>query len=186
MRTFLSRFIATLRAKVRFLCRFTARLLRGAARVACVIRSLRVFAGSMRLLRRVFARARFLSRLTAARSRAAPVLRALRARVVSTRLLRGVLARATGLDRARGADAMARLGEGAAEKLRDVLFGAGRAATWPLPFADTACAAGAALPFALVADLSFGAPHAVSARARLPMHVKNTIRFMIFPLFCLC
>jgi hypothetical protein len=78
---------------------------------------------------------------------------------------------------------MARSRDGAAEKLREVLFGAERAATSAPPLADTACAAG--LPFALVAFLSFsfGAPHAVNASARLPMHVKNKMRLMFPPFY---
>jgi hypothetical protein len=67
-----------------------------------------------------------------------------------------------------------------AEMPRDVLTGAARLTGWLSPLADTVCAL-AALFADLLCFLVFGAPHAVSASARLPMHVKNTIRFMIFP-----
>src|SRR6266704_1764058 len=73
----------------------------------------------------------------------------------------------------------------AAETPRDVLIVLAWLTTWPPPFADTVCTVAA--PLAFFADLCavlLGAPHVVSASARLPTHVKNAIRFMMFPLFC--
>src|SRR5207253_4027485 len=48
----------TLCANVRFLCRFTVRFLRAAARVACETRSLRILAGSVPFLCTAFSRTR--------------------------------------------------------------------------------------------------------------------------------
>jgi hypothetical protein len=173
--------------RVTFLTRFTARLLRALIlALACAVRARRIVAASARLLRRVFARVRFLSRLAATPLRA-PILvlafadRALRILAESTRLLRRVLARATELDRTRVLATLVRPWDRALETLRDVLFGTACTLPWPPPFARTVCALGA--PFAFFADLisglSFGAAHAVSASARLPMNVKNTIRFIV-------
>jgi hypothetical protein len=189
MRTFLSRLAATLvRAPILAL--------------AFAVRALRIRAASTRLVRSVFARLRFLSRLSATLLRAAILalavaVRALRTRAASTRLLRSVLARLIFLSRLTVtflrapilslAVTVRGLRTRAAETPRDVLVVLAWLTTWPPPFADTVCALAA--PFAFFADLCavllFGAPHAVSASARLPMHVKNTIRFMMFHLFVL-
>jgi hypothetical protein len=101
MRTFLSRLIATLRAKVRFRWRFTVTFVRAAARAfACAIRALRVLAASVRLVRLVFSRTIALSRLSAVLLRAdvlavaaRSVVRALRIFSASIRLPRIVLVR---------------------------------------------------------------------------------------------
>jgi hypothetical protein len=185
MRTFLSRLAATLvRAPILAL--------------AFAVLALRIRAASTRLVRSVFARLRFLSRLRATLLRApilalAVAVRALRTRAASTRLLRSVLARLIFLSRLTAtflralilslAGAVRGLRTRAAETPRDVLVVLAWLATWPPPFADTVCALAALFAFFLCAVLSFGAPHAVSASATLPMHVKNTIRFMMFPLF---
>src|SRR6266480_162762 len=144
-----------------FLWRLATTLLRAAIlALAVAVRALCTRAASTRLLRSVLARLTFLSRLT---------VTFLRAPLLS-------LAVVVLVPRSR-----------AAETPRDVLVVLAWLATWPAPFADTVCALVA--PFAFFADLCavllFGAPPAVSASARLPMHVKNTIRFMMFPLFVL-
>ena len=109
MRAFAPRLITTLRAILRFLCLFSAGLLRATRAFA---RALRILAASLRLTRCVFARARLLSRLIAARLRADAVvlafaIRVLRALAASTRLLRDVLARANDLELARDLAAIA-------------------------------------------------------------------------------
>src|SRR4029453_18044557 len=84
MRTSPVRLRNTLRRRVRFLCRLTARFWRAAPRVACATRAFPVLVASARLVRREFARARF---------------RSLRILAASARLLRAIFARATFLSR---------------------------------------------------------------------------------------
>src|SRR5438094_9724601 len=67
MRAFVPRLSATLRAMLRFLCLFSARLSRPTRRLA---RALRIIAASLRLTRVRFVRARLFSRLIAVRLRA--------------------------------------------------------------------------------------------------------------------
>ena len=136
------------------------------------MRSLRNLAASTRLPRTAFGRVRFLSRLIVARLRLAILAlvaadRALRTLAASTRLLRTLLARATEWLPPRD------------PALREIVA----CPTWLPPLADATCAVRAPPLADPCVDLPLGALSAVSTSARLPIHVKNTMRFMVLPLF---
>src|SRR5438094_5264240 len=81
MRAFVPRLSATLRAMLRFLCLFSARLSRPTRPLA---RALRILAASLRLTRVTFVRARLFSRLIAVLLRATAAFLAFAVQVFSS------------------------------------------------------------------------------------------------------
>src|SRR5438874_11010704 len=136
----------------------------------------------MRLVRTAFARVIFLSRISAVLFRCAiPGSRLETRELRAPSLPRAALLRVTVLRSAACVRALATL----KWVLREVRFN--RSNEWPPPLlVETTCALRASPPLAdPCAALPFGAPHAVSANAKLPIHVKNTIRFMLLlPFSC--